>query len=113
MEEQPPSLNPTSQVSYFIPPISFNSSNDDNVDTNDAFIDHDSSSSDESITTKRRPKWTQGLLNESDDYLTRFGGLKPRRINYCNYGLMTSLMNSNDPQTFEQGKIQPHWQKAM
>ena len=36
------------------------------------------------------------------------GVLKPRRINYCNYGLMSSLMNSNDPQTFEQAKIQPH-----
>lgn len=47
VEDQPPSLNPTPQVSSFIPPISSKASNDDNVDTNDAFIDHDSSSSDD------------------------------------------------------------------
>ena len=119
VEDQPPSLNPTPslnttpQVTTLIPPIPSNDGNDNNFDTNDAFIDHDSSSSDESITTKRNPKWFQNLLNERDEYITRFGGLKPRRINYCNYGLMSSLMNSNDPETFEQAKTQPHWQKAM
>ena len=79
MEDQPPSLNPTTQTP---PIISASTSNDIQVATNDAFIDNDSSSSNDSITTKCKPKWAQSLINESDDYITRFGGIKPRRINY-------------------------------
>ena len=59
VEDQPPSLNPTPQVSTFIHPIPSNVVNDDNI------IAH----SDKSITTKKTPQWFQKLLTKRKKYL--------------------------------------------
>ena len=85
VEDQPPSLNPTPHISTFIPPIlSYNGNGNDafidhgnnanidngnnaNVETNDAFIHHDSSSSDKFV--KRKNKWFQKVLSKRDQFL--------------------------------------------
>lgn len=73
VEDQPP-LNLTPNKSLSIP-------SSDSDDDNNLSIPPNSFSSDESITSKRKPKWFKNLRQESDDYLARMGKLKPRRVN--------------------------------
>ena len=85
VEDQPPSLNPTSHISTFIRLIlsysgngndsfidhgnnaNVNNGNEANVKTNDAFIHHDSFSCNKFV--KRKTKWFQKLLSKRDKFL--------------------------------------------
>lgn len=91
VKDETPSLNPTPNASL---PCSVCDNDHHNSTPND------SSFTDDSITSKRKPKWFEILIQESDDYLARMDKLKARRINYCNYALMSIIMNENDPRFF-------------
>lgn len=71
---------------------------------------HESSSSDDGHTSKRNPKWFPKFMKDSEEILER---MNARKANFCNYALMSSIMQSNDPQSYAKAKDQPHWQKAM